>query len=58
MKTWTFLAEYSVKRICTISANTEEEAKAFFNEGEWEEGEAVDFTLQDTSEPKWDDYIE
>ena len=54
MKQWSFKVRYEVTRICTIDADTAEEAKDLFDANEWIEGNDIDCVLQDADEPDWE----
>jgi hypothetical protein len=53
MKEWSFAVDYLVTRICTIQAETVEEAKELWNDYEWSEGHESDCQFQQADEPDW-----
>jgi hypothetical protein len=53
-KQWSFEARFLVKRVCTIEAETKEEAKEKWDDNDWDEGHDSDCSLQDADEPDWD----
>jgi len=51
MATWQFTMEFIDRRVCTIGADTEEEAQEKMDSGDWASEDTIDFFANDLIKP-------